>query len=356
MKDSDNITTLPTKIIECLSIIHKQNTNNKLINEVVSFPVSTYETPLFASINRGVKVSKIHPISVSVLSNCMTRSAVFQCKNVFDVEVLVEFIKQQHQNQELQNVVHTTSTHCVLQDISFQIVGNLLYVRFSYNTQDASGHNMTTIATNAVSKWIVDGCNLGIEYISNSGNTCCDKKVSAINSIVGRGKNVVVEIIVSRKTCDEILHTTPEKIVNLNIKKNLIGSTLAGSVCSANAHYANMLSALYLPLGQDVANIVEGSQGITFCELTNDNELYFSVNLPNIICGCVGNGKDLDFVKENLKLIGCLDENYKLVDNASERMAKIIGAVVLCGELSLLSALTNQDELVRSHIMLERHK
>lgn len=356
MKDTTNTTIIPTKIIEGLSIIHKQNTNNKLINEVVSFPISTYETPLFASINRGVKVSKIHPISVAVLSNCMTRSAVFQCKSVFNVEGLVEFIKQQYHNQELQNVVSTTSTHCVLQDISFQIVGNLIYVRFEYNTGEAAGHNMTTIATNALSKWIVDNCNLVVEYISNSGNTCCDKKVSAINSIVGRGKNVVAEIIVSRKTCEDILHTTPEKVVDLNIKKNLIGSTLAGSVCSANAHYANMLSAIYLPLGQDIANIVEGSQGITFCEPTNDGELYFSVNLPNIICGCVGNGKDLDFVKENLKLIGCLDENYNLVDNASERMAKIVGAVVLCGELSLLSALTNQDELVRSHIMLERKK
>ena len=59
--------------------------------------------------------------------------------------------------------------------------------------------------------------------------------------------------------------------------------------------------------------------------------------------------------KENLKLIGCLDTNYKPIEKASERMAGIIGAVVLCGELSLLSALTNQDELVRSHIALERN-
>lgn len=356
MKNTTNITTIPTKIIEGLSIIHKQLSNNKNIKEVVNFPISTYETPLFASINRGVKVSKIHPISALCLSNCMTRSAIFQCKSVFDVELFVGFIQQKHQNQELQSVVNTTSSHCVLQDISFNVVGNLLYVRFSYYTQDASGHNMTTIATNSVAKWIVDNCNIDVEYISNSGNTCCDKKVSAINSIVGRGKNVIAETVVSRKTCEEILHTTPERVVNLNIKKNLVGSILAGSICSSNAHYTNMLSAIYLPLGQDIANIVEGSQGITFCEPTNDGELYFSVNLPNIICGCVGNGKDLDFVKENLKLIGCLDDKYKLVDNASERMAKIIGAVVLCGELSLLSALTNQDELVRSHIMLERQK
>ena len=368
MKNANNITTIPTKIIEGLNILHKTNVCNKqyniynqeFIKEVINFPISTYETPLFASIKRGIKVSKIHPISVAILSNCMTRSAIFQCKSVFEVEFLIDFIKKQQTNGKLQEVVNTTSNHCKIKDITFQVVGNLAYARFSYDTSEASGHNMTTIATNELAKWIVENfkiiSKIDVKYLSNSGNTCCDKKVSAINSISGRGKNVIAEIVISRQTCNEILHTTPEKIVELNIKKNLIGSTLAGSLCSANAHYANMLASIYLPLGQDIANIVEGSQGITHCEVNDNDELYFSVNLPNIICGCVGNGKDLDFVKENLKLIGCLDENYKVIDYASERMAKIICAVVLCGELSLMSALTNQDELVKSHIKIERKK
>ena len=82
--------------------------------------------------------------------------------------------------------------------------------------------------------------------------------------------------------------------------------------------------------------------------------MYISVNLPNIICGCVGNGKNIDFVRENLRMIGCLDEKNELVDGASNRLAGIIGAIVMCGELSLLAALTNQDELVKSHILFER--
>ena len=348
MKTTNNITTIPTRIIEGLTITYN---NNK---EQVDFPLSTYETPLFASVNRGVKVSKLHPISVAALGSCMTRSAIFQCKSVFDVEKLMSFIDVSKANGKLQEIVSGTSNYCKIKDITYQVVGFLLYVRFSFDTGEASGHNMTTIATNEIAKWIVANCSFDVKYISNSGNTCCDKKVSAVNSISGRGKKVVAEITISKQTCREVLHTTPEKIVNLNTQKNLIGSILAGSVCSANAHYANMLSAIFLPLGQDIANIVEGSQGITYCEVLENGDLYFSVSLPNIICGCVGNGKDLDFVKENLKLIGCLDANYKPIEKASERMAGIIGAVVLCGELSLLSALTNQDELVRSHIALER--
>lgn len=344
----ENQTTIPTRIIEGL------NVNYLGRNEQVKFPVSTYETPLFASIKRGVKVSKAHPISVAVLSDCMTRSVIFQCKNVAEVERFVAFLEEQCASGKMQKIVATTSRHCKILEVGNQVVGNLVYTRFAYYTGEAAGHNMTTIATNAVAKWAVENFGSAVKYISNSGNTCCDKKVSAINSIRRRGKHVVAEAVISRQTCGELLKTTPEKMVELNNKKNFVGSALGGSVCSANAHYANMLAALYLPLGQDVANIVEGSQGVTYCEVNSDGDLYFSVSLPNIICGCVGNGKDLDFVKENLKIIGCVGEDGTLIDGASKRMAAIIGTVVCCGELSLMAALTNQDELVKSHLILER--
>ena len=345
----ENQTTIPTRIIEGLCVNYLGH------NEQVGFPISTYETPLFASIKRGIKVSKVHPISVAVLSDCMTRSVIFQCKNVAEVKRFVAFFEEHRASGKLQEIVATTSHHCKILNVESQVVGNLVYARFAYYTGEAAGHNMTTIATNAVAKWAVENFGGAVKYISNSGNTCCDKKVSAINSILGRGKHVVAEAVISRQTCSELLKTTPERMVELNNKKNFVGSVLGGSVCSANAHYANMLAAMYLPLGQDVANIVDGSQGITYCEVSSEGDLYFSVSLPNIICGCIGNGKDLDFVRKNLKTIGCIGDDSALIEGASKRMAAIIGAVVLCGELSLMAALTNQDELVRSHVALERN-
>ena len=350
MKQALQETIIPTRILEGLNI----KFNNSSAIDVIDVPISTYETTLFASINRGVKLSQQHPISTIILLNCMTRSVIFQCKNIFEIEKVIKLITNEKESdfKTFQKIVNTTSSHCKIKNIEMQNVGNIIYLRCSYNTDEASGHNITTIATNEIAKYI--NKTLNIEYISNSGNTCCDKKVSAINSISGRGKKVIAEIIISKTNCETILHTTPEKIVQLNIKKNLVGSTIAGSICSANAHFANMLASLFLPLGQDIANIVEGSQGITYCEVIDNGDLYFSVNLPNIICGCVGNGKQYDFVKNNLKMIGCIDENENIVLNASERMASIISAIVLCGELSLLSALTNTDELVRSHKLFER--
>src|SRR6202011_2316940 len=107
--------------------------------------------------------------------------------------------------------------------------------------------------------------------------------------------------------CESRLKTTPEQLVNLHIKKNLLGTLIAGGVRTANAHFANMLLGFYLATGQDAANIIEGSQGIVHAEVRG-RDLYFSVTLPNIIVGTVGNGKHFDFVQNNLKMMGCLDE------------------------------------------------
>ena len=190
-----------------------------------------------------------------------------------------------------------------------------------------------------------------LSYSSISGNYCSDKKATAVNGILGRGKYVVAELTVPRALCERKLNTTPEKVVDLNIKKNLLGTLIAGGVRSANAHFANMLLGLYLATGQDVANIIEGSQGMVHAEV-QEGDLYFSCTLPNIIVGTVGNGKGLDFVTQNLAKLGC-NQDIEVGANA-RRLAQICAATVLCGELSLLAAQTNPGELMQAHLKLER--
>ncbi|MCF7848239.1 MAG: hypothetical protein K9M45_05255 [Kiritimatiellales bacterium] len=191
-----------------------------------------------------------------------------------------------------------------------------------------------------------------LKYESISGNYCSDKKAVVVNGILGRGKYVVAEITIPEKICRRYLKTPPEKIVQLNIRKNLIGTILAGGLRSANAHYANMLLAFYLATGQDAANVVEGSQGITLAE-EREGDLYFSVTLPNIIVGTVGNGKELPFVAENMRKLDCVADREP--GENSRRLACICAAAVLCGELSLLAAQTNPGELMDAHRKLERN-
>ncbi len=321
------------------------------LNADVSVPMATFETPLWPSTNRGAKISRLTDgIAVTLLNEKMTRSVVLEGPNAAYSKQVVDALRGEHQHA-LKAVVASTSRFASLDSWHEQMVGKLLYLRFSVQTGDASGHNMTTKAADALINWILTKYPQ-LQYVSVSANLCMDKKASAINGILGRGKSVIAEMTVPRAVCLQHLRTTPEKIVDLHIKKNLIGSILAAGLRSANAHFANMLLAVYLATGQDAANIIEGSQGIVHAETVNNN-LYFSVTLPNLIVGTVGNGKHVAFVQENLARLGC-DRNDVLPGTNARRLALIVAATVWCGELSLLAAQTNRGELTDSHMRLER--
>lgn len=323
------------------------------IHETVNIPLATFETPLWPSTDRGARVSRMTGgIHVSLLSEGMTRSILLEADSSIKIQEVVNDLTKQLSN--LQGLVEKTSRFTKLISYHTEIVGNLLYLRLTFSTGDAAGHNMVTKASEAVMNALLAQYPM-LRYVSISANLCTDKKVSAVNGILGRGKSVTAEILIPEKVCQEVLKVSPESITQLNIKKNLLGSILAGSLRSSNAHFANILLAFYLATGQDAANIVEGSQGITYTEIRN-KDLYFSVTLPNLIVGTVGNGKELDFVEENLRLLRCLPDPEKPGESA-RRLAKLCAACVLCAELSLLAAQANPGELVRSHMRLERlHK
>lgn len=337
---------VPMEIVGPIKIVGAE------VNDEVRVPLATYESPLWPSVNRGAKVSMLSGgIRAVVVDDRMTRSILLEAPNA-DIAHIVAGCLVAHKEQ-LQAVVAKTSRFAKLLDIHTQIVGNLLYLRFELTTGDAAGHNMVTRAADALGQSIL--CQYPeLKYVSVSGNYCTDKKASAVNGILGRGKNVVTELVVPAAVCKRVLRTTAAKIVDLNIKKNLIGTMLAGGLRSANAHFANMLLGFYLATGQDAANIVEGSQGFVHAEARDGGDLYFSATLPNIIVGTVGNGKELPFVRDNLELLGCLAEREP--GRNARRLAVICAATVLCGELSLLAAQTNPGELMKAHLSIERKR
>lgn len=316
----------------------------------VRVPLATFETPLWPSVERGARVTaQAGGIRAVVFDERMTRSVLVDAPSAEGARDLVRFVDARR--DELGQVAAATSRYARLKDIHFEVVGHLVYIRFEFSTGDAAGHNMATRAAEALLDWLLQQ-RPECAYGSISGNYCCDKKASAVNGILGRGKYAVAEALVPARLVARYLHTTPEKIAELNVRKNWVGTALAGGLRSANAHFANMLLAFYLATGQDAANIVEGSQGFTLAEARGDAGLYFSVTLPNLIVGTVGNGKGLPFVEENLRALGCLEKREPGAN--ARRLALICAATVLCGELSLLAAQTNPGELMAAHLKLER--
>jgi hydroxymethylglutaryl-CoA reductase (NADPH) len=315
----------------------------------VSVPLATFETPLWPSVNRGARVTaRADGIALTVVSECMARSVVVEAEDAAHAVASRDALLAARET--VADLVAASSRFARLQDIGIEVCANLLYVRIMISTGDAAGHNMVTLAADRVLAWLLT-TDRRLRHVSVSGNVCTDKKVSAVNRLLGRGRHVIAEATIPQRLCERYLKTTPAAVATLNQRKNLLGSVLAGSLHSANAHFANMLLAVYLATGQDAANIVEGSQGITTAEV-RDNALYFAVSLPSIIVGTVGNGKDLPYVQENLARLGCLEQREPGAN--ARRLAGITAAVVLCGELSLLAALTNQGELMAAHQRLER--
>ncbi|MFW0094744.1 MAG: hydroxymethylglutaryl-CoA reductase [Coxiella endosymbiont of Haemaphysalis qinghaiensis] len=335
---------IPVRTIGPIKIIGSE------VSTEIEVPLATFETPMWPSANRGASVTRrcvgLHCI---ILDDRMTRSILLEGEDAHSIMLVLDELNK----HEVIAQVIRTSRFCKNVSWHTQVIGNLLFLRLEATTGDASGHNMLTKAADSVIDWLLKNYQ-ALKYVSISGNICVDKKVSAINGLLGRGKYVVADMVIPRAVCQERLKTTPEAIVNLHIKKNLMGSIVSGSLRTANAHFANLLYAIYLATGQDVANIVEGSQGFTHAEVRNDN-LYFSVTLPNIIVGTVGNGKHHAFVQNHLRLLGCLD-NFKKPGQNARRLAIIVAAAVWCGELSLLAAQTNPGELMRAHEKFERKK
>lgn len=347
MNDLKNLTTpIPTRWVGPLHFANVSTLGKRQTISPTQVPLATLETTLFFSVARGSKaITAAGGVHSTLLSDSMTRSITLETKDAAEASALGQFVKTNLSKLQ-RDIVMKVSRYAQLQTIDVYQVANLVYLRIAIFSDNASGHNMVTLVADAIGDYVLNEFK-NAKYVSVSGNMCVDKKVSVINGLKGRGKHVISEITIPRHVVEDVLKTTPEKIVDLNIKKNLLGSIMAGSVNSANAHYANMLLAIYLATGQDAANIVEGSQGITYAEV-RDNQLYFSTTIPNIIVGTVGNGKNEAHFQERLETMGCKGPS------SGQTLAHLVGATVLAGELSLLAALTNPHELMKAHTSIER--
>jgi len=312
-------------------------------------PLATTEGALVASINRGCKAITVGGgARARVISDGMARAPLIRTESV---EKALELVKWVESNENvLREAASRTTKHGALEKIQPFIVGNLVWLRLVYRTGDAMGMNMATIASDEVCK-VIEKSFPEAECVALSGNMCVDKKPSCLNKLLGRGKYVVAEALLPRDVVVKILKTEPEAIHYINISKNLMGSAAACSL-SFNAHFANIIAAIFIATGQDVAQVVESSLGYTWTELREDGSLYISVTLPSLEVGTVGGGTWLPTQREALELLGVAGGGSPPGINAL-KFAEIVASAVLAGELNLLAALA-AGHLARAHEKLGR--
>jgi hydroxymethylglutaryl-CoA reductase (NADPH) len=310
-------------------------------------PLATTEGALLASVNRGVSATrKAGGATARVLKSKMTRAPVFKVRDVAEAGEVVSWVRENE--ARLREAAESTTSHGELLEVTPYVVGDNVFLRFGYDTKDAMGMNMATIATQEACE--VVEAETPADLVALSGNLCTDKKPAAINAVEGRGRTVSADVEIPREVVESVFKTTPEAMAEANTRKNLVGSAKAGSL-GFNAQAANVVAAAFLALGQDIAQVVEGSNAITTMDV-RDGSLYASVTLASLEVGTVGGGTKLPTQAEALDVVGVRGGGDPAGSNA-DALAEVIAVAALGGELSLVGALS-ASHLASAHEELGR--
>ena len=305
-----------------------------------SIPLATTEGALIASVHRGCKAINLSGGATTATEFVgTTRGPVFETSGIKESLKFKDWLNKNF--NLLKNEAEKTSSHLKLLKLEIQTTGCYVYVRFYFNTDEAMGMNMVTIATEEIIRIIE--IKTKVKCLSISGNFCVDKKPSWLNFISGRGRKVWAEAVLKKEVIEKVLKTTPQKLFDVWFSKCMIGSAMTGSI-GFNAHFANVVAAFFAATGQDMAHVVEGSIGMTTMKIVKNNNLYVSVYLPDLMIGLVGGGTKLKIKKEALSIVGA---------KTADELSMILAGAVLAGEISLLASLA-EGSLAKAHKKLGR--
>jgi hydroxymethylglutaryl-CoA reductase (NADPH) len=310
-------------------------------------PLATTEGTLVASYNRGIKVVNLcGGVKCTVSRDVMQRAPVFVFEDARGARDFVEWVRAN--KSAIAQEAEATTKVGKLQYIDPYLASKFAFLRFNFSTGDAAGQNMVGRATFAACSWILDHYqDHPIKHFYLESNLATDKKASQVNVMHTRGKRVTAEIVFKRDVLLQYMRVAPEQLAYHAQVAN-VGAILSGAN-NNGLHSANAITAMFIALGQDVANVAESSAGIVHSEITPEGDLYFSITLPSLIVATHGGGTKLATQRECLEILGCYGQGKV------HQLAEIIAGVVLAGEISLASAISSHD-WVSSHEQYGRNR
>lgn len=311
----------------------------------VYVPLATTEGTLVASYNRGMRVFRESGgIKVTVVDDAMQRAPVFVFDDAREARAFGKWVEENF--SAIKQIAESTTQSGKLRDIEQYAVARMRHLRFNYTTGDAAGQNMVTKATFAACEWIKQNYPVLRRYVL-SGGMDTDKKHSALNTLRSRGKRVIAEAVIPSAILESNMGVTTEKLFRTrNISQT--GAFMAGAI-NNGAHSPNGITAMFIACGQDVANVAESSAAFTYGDLDEEGNYYISITIPSLIVATYGGGTALPTQRECLELMDCYGEGK------AHRLAEIVGATVLAGEISLASAVLAGD-WVSSHDQYGRNR
>ena len=308
-------------------------------------PMATSEGTLIASYNRGAQLLRESGgATVTVVDDAMQRAPVFVFDDARQAREFGVWVEQNF--EQIAEQAQSTTKSGKLRDIQQFAAARMRYLRFNFTTGDAAGQNMVGKATFVACEWIVANYP-GIKRYMLSGAMDTDKKHSQLNTLHSRGKRVIAEVTIPSGLLEKTMNVSPQALYKAR-SINQVGAFMAGSH-NTGAHSANGITAAFIATGQDVANVAESSAAVIYADLDDQGNYYLSITIPSLIVATHGGGTGLPTQQECLKMLGC--------DGAGKvyKLAEIIGATVLAGEVSLMSAVLAGD-WVTSHDALGRNR
>ncbi|MGB0120417.1 MAG: hydroxymethylglutaryl-CoA reductase [Solirubrobacterales bacterium] len=308
-------------------------------------PLATTEGTLVASYNRGMKMmNAAGGVKVTVVDDAMQRAPAFMFESAREAHGFVEWLDANF--DPIREVAGQTTSSGKLRNVERYVAGRFVYTRFNYTTGDAAGQNMTGKATWAAAEWIKrEGPNVA-DYMLEA-QLATDKKHSQINTLQTRGKRVVAEAVIPDSVLREHMNVSSRQVYRAR-QISTLGGFMSGTAANA-AHPANGLAAMFIATGQDAANVAESHAALVYVELRENDDYYYSITLPSLIVATHGGGTGLSTQRECLELMGCFGTGKV------RKLAEIMAATVLCGELSLGAAVV-ADEWVSSHDKYGRNR
>jgi hydroxymethylglutaryl-CoA reductase (NADPH) len=308
-------------------------------------PLATAEGTLVASYNRGIKVLNLSGgVTATVVGDSMQRAPVFVFHSAREARDFAAWVDEHI--GEIREEAEATSSVAKLIYVDKYLSNKLVFLRFNYSTGDAAGQNMVGRATFAACSWIMENAENILHFYLES-NFATDKKASQINIMRTRGKRVTAEATVPRDVLLQHMRVDPETL-HYHAGIANVGAFLSGAN-NNGCHSPNGITAMFIATGQDVANVAESSAGVVYTEVTEAGDLYISITVPSLIVATHGGGTGLPTQRECLEILGCVGKGKV------RKLAEIVTAVVLAGELSLAAAISSLD-WVSSHEQYGRNR
>jgi hydroxymethylglutaryl-CoA reductase (NADPH) len=292
-------------------------------------PLCTLERTLTTSMSRGTQaIAMAGGCRTIHLKQELSRSPAFCLPTITEIESFLDWVSD-HADSIL-GAAESTTRHGRLLRVDPTAIQQWVVLDFVYDTGNAAGQNMVTIATEAACRYIQQ--ETGFHYYLESGFNS-DKNPSRRSLMSGRGHSVTVEYSLDSKIL-EFLGVRSEAV--LDFQQLVMSSSQAIGMLGNNLHISSALAAIYLATGQDSACVAENAVAFSQAAPDGGGGLQFRMTLPSITVGTVGGGMRLPAQKRNLELLGC---GNRLHD--SRKLAEIVAASAAAFELSLLASVVS---------------